>query len=121
MVTTQANGGWNFNWFELVPVGAVTTTVNSSQMEANTSTPTMEVFPNPVIDKFMLSINNELTGILKVQVINIQGSIVKEFSLSKSNAGTSQFYLNIGTLPAGQYIITATMNGWTESKQIIKQ
>ena len=122
VVTTQANGGWNFNWFELVPAGAVTMSVNSSQMEVSTTTSkSMEVFPNPVIDKFMLSLNNELTGALKVQVVNIQGSNVKEFSLSKSNAGTSQFYLNIGTLPAGQYIITATMNGWTESKQIIKQ
>jgi hypothetical protein len=122
VVTTQANGGWNFNWFELAPVGEVTMSVTSTQSEATTTdSKSMEIFPNPVIDKFMLSMNNELTGTLKVQVINIQGSTVKEFSLSKSNTGTSQFYLNIGTLPAGQYIITATMNGWTESKQIIKQ
>ena len=62
-----------------------------------------------------------MTGTIKVQVINLQGSVVKEFSLSKTATGNSQFYLNIGTVPAGSYIVNAVMTGWTASKQIIKQ
>jgi hypothetical protein len=51
----------------------------------------------------------------------MQGSLQKQFSVAKTEAGASQYYLSIGELASGGYIIKVTMNGWTESKQIIKQ
>jgi hypothetical protein len=41
--------------------------------------------------------------------------------LSKPDVGTSQFYLSIGPLPVATYVIKVTMNGWTESKKVIKK
>jgi endoglucanase len=84
-------------------------------------TPALEVYPNPVTDRFVLQVNNSLSGAVNVQIVNLQGAVQKQFTLSKDAAGTSQFYLSIGDLPAASYIIKVTMNGWNDSTQIIKQ
>ena len=81
----------------------------------------LQVFPNPVTDRFALQINNDLTGAVNVQVLSLSGALQKQFSLNKTVTGTSQFYLSIGELPAANYIIKASMNSWTQSTQIVKQ
>jgi hypothetical protein len=74
-----------------------------------------------VNDRFALQVNNALTGSLKVEVLNTGGAVQKQFALQKTVASPSQFYLSIGELPAASYFIKVTMEGWTQSKQIIKQ
>ncbi|MBA2746756.1 MAG: T9SS type A sorting domain-containing protein [Flavisolibacter sp.] len=96
-------------------------TGNGSETEAPLVSGSIGIYPNPVDDKFMLQVNNELTGSLKVQIVNLQGTVVKQFNLNKTNTGTSQFYLTIGELPTGQYILNATMKDWTLSQQLIRQ
>ena len=81
----------------------------------------MSIYPNPVKDKFQLQINNTFTGKVTVQIYDMQGSLQKTLSLNKTDAGSVQFYLSIGELAAANYIIKATMTGWTQSKEIIKQ
>jgi hypothetical protein len=51
----------------------------------------------------------------------MQGALAKQFTLSKSDATSSQFYLSIGELSAANYIVKVTMTGWTASQQISKQ
>ncbi len=124
LFTTNANGGWNINWWEIVPQAVSTMSVNTgngSETEAPLVSGSIGIYPNPVDDKFMLQVNNELTGSLKVQIVNLQGTVVKQFNLNKTNTGTSQFYLTIGELPTGQYILNATMKDWTLSQQLIRQ
>jgi hypothetical protein len=124
-VQSSASAVWNFNWIELVSPGSTTTLAAKSTTTQTTTEATasaaLEVFPNPVTDRFALQINNELSGALTVQVINLSGALVKQFSLNKAAAGTSQFYLSIGELPQATYIIKASMANWTQSTQIVKQ
>ena len=56
-----------------------------------------------------------------LQVYDLQGKLVKQFALTKADTGSSQFYLSMGELASGNYIIKVTMKDWTESKQIIKK
>jgi endoglucanase len=125
-VQSVASAGWNFNWME------ITNGANSATMQKTLSTTTattqttlettaLDIYPNPVVDRFVLQINNELTGTVNVQIYNMQGAVAKQFSLSKTDAASSQFYLSIGELAAANYIVKVTMNGWTDSKQISKQ
>ena len=100
------------------PLAATTST---SLIAPTTATATLEIYPNPVTDKFVLTINNELTGAVNVQIYNMQGALAKQFTLSKSDATSSQFYLSIGELSAANYIVKVTMTGWTASQQISKQ
>jgi hypothetical protein len=121
---SSAQAGWNINWLEIVSGGTAMLSMQKSTLTAIDSTataPALDVYPNPVTDRFVLQINNSLTGAVSVQVINLQGAVQKQFSLTKADATTSQFYLSIGELAAASYILKVTMNGWNDSKQIIKQ
>jgi hypothetical protein len=91
----------------------------SSVNEEETSS--FNVFPNPFKDRMVLQVNNDQTGSMKVQLIDIKGSVSKEFNLSKNLAGSTQTYLSAGNLPAGEYILKVTIGEWTESKIIVKQ
>jgi endoglucanase len=120
----SASNGWNFNWFEIGGGAGTITAAAVSKADvvgSTTSVAGLAIYPNPITDKFQLQINNDLTGSVSVQVYDMQGSLQKQFALSKPDAGASQFYLSIGELAAANYVIKVTMNGWTESKQIIKQ
>jgi endoglucanase len=118
---------FNLNWLELVAPGSTSyaavqrsTDVMTTEATASSSA-ALDVFPNPVTDRFALQVNNDLSGTLNVQIVDLQGAVVKQFTLSKAAAGSSQFYLSIGDLPAANYIVKATMNNWNQSKQITKE
>jgi endoglucanase len=119
--------GWNINWWELTsPAGTLLSAAAPTEGIMTTeqgpaSAPSIDIFPNPVSDRFALQVNNALTGSLKVEVLNTGGAVQKQFALQKTVASPSQFYLSIGELPAASYFIKVTMEGWTPSKQIIKQ
>jgi 5-hydroxyisourate hydrolase-like protein (transthyretin family) len=121
IVTTNANGGWNINWWEITTNATTTQKVMASQEETTAvNNQQVEIFPNPVINQMILKLNNAYSGNLKVEVVNMQGMTRKTVNLVKQ-PGTNQFYLSLGDLPAGQYIIRLIMTEWTESRMIIKQ
>jgi dienelactone hydrolase len=118
--------GWNFNWWEISGGSGTVSAASVSKAEVVSSTTlttaaALSIFPNPIVDKFQLQVNNDLTGSVSVQIYDMQGSLQKQFALSKPDVGSSQFYLSIGQLPTATYIIKVTMKDWTDSKQIIKQ
>jgi endoglucanase len=123
-VQSTSNAGFNFNWMDIVSGSASAATTKTSSVQlvaAPTTSAEMGVYPNPVRDKFQLQINNSLTGKVTVQIYDMQGGLQKQFSLTKADTGTVQFYLSIGELAAANYIIKATMSSWSQSKEVIKQ
>jgi hypothetical protein len=78
----------------------------------------LDVFPNPFQDRVVLQLNNKYTGSMKVQLIDMSGTVKKEFSLFKNQAGSTQTYLSTGDLPAGEYILKVSIGEWSESKKI---
>jgi endoglucanase len=122
-IQSTASAGFNINWLEIVAGSSATLTAQSTTTAEvlSSATSSLQVYPNPVASTFQLQITNDLTGAVNVQVYDMQGRVAKQFALTKTDAGSSQFYLSIGELPSADYIIKATMNGWTESKQIVKQ
>ena len=90
-------------------------------MTSTSSTAALSIYPNPIVNSFQLQITNDLTGAVSVQVYDMSGGLQKQFSLTKADTGSTQFYLSMGELPSANYIIKVSMNGWTESKQISKQ
>jgi len=87
--------------------------------EGETSS-SIAVYPNPVKDRFTLSLNNDYEGLVKVEIINMNGAVQKTFTVNKQK-GKSQTSVWIGDLPKGSYIIKAAAKGWNQIKQIIKQ
>jgi len=115
---------WNINWLEVSPAAssARSSEVSIAENElATANDKALDIFPNPVTDRFVLQVNNELSGAVNVQIFNLQGSLQKQFTLSKAAAGSIQYYLSIGDFTAGSYFVKVSMKDWTQSKQIIKQ
>ena len=123
-IQSVASAGFNFNWWEIAGASSLAVTTRATDVAATdvtASTASLAIYPNPIVNSFQLQIDNELTGTLTVQVYDMQGRLQKQFSLTKTDEGSVQYYLSLGEVPAANYIIKATMNGWTQSKQIIKQ
>ncbi|MFL5739172.1 MAG: carbohydrate-binding protein [Flavisolibacter sp.] len=123
IATVASPGGWNLNWFEIAgPNTTVTAAATKTVVETTASTSSsIEVFPNPVTDRFLLQVNSELTGTMTVQIFDMNGSLQKQFTVAKPDAGASQTYLSIGELPVGQYLLKLTLGQWTQTTKLIKQ
>src|SRR5215203_3469076 len=127
-IRVQSSSGamWNINWLEIVSSGSSYAMAQRSSAIMSTETTgsaaaSLSIFPNPVQNRFVLQLNNELSGPVNVQIFNLEGALQKQFTLNKTTAGSTQFYLSIGELAKANYIIKATMKEWNESKQISKQ
>ncbi|MGZ3861293.1 MAG: carbohydrate-binding protein, partial [Flavisolibacter sp.] len=129
-IRLQSSSTWgsvfNINWLEFVSGSSLTATVqrSTSIMTTETTASTsagLDVFPNPVTDRFALQVNNNLTGTMTVQILDLKGAVQKQFTLTKAAAGTAQFYLSIGDLAAANYVVKAIMGNWSQTKQIVKQ
>ena len=124
--TSNANGGWNINWWEInsttaskgVEANGTVTQIFTSTTSVNAA---LQLYPNPIQDRFMLKVNNQLTGKMKVEIVDMKGSVVKQFNITKAVAGVAQSYLSIGDLQKGQYILKVSMKDYSETKQLIKQ
>jgi len=128
LYTSNANGGWNINWWEIQdgmtggrpgiadPITEASKISNPLQIATD-----VEVSPNPVRGNFQLAINNELTGVVRVQLVNATGMVVRTFTVNKTNAGTWRTTLSADGAGNGVYFIQANMKGWSGTKRIVKQ
>jgi endoglucanase len=122
--TSNASGGWNINWWEIMAQGSAGSTVKTASLgdaSVVSTTEPLQVFPNPVQDHFSLKVDNSLSGKVSVSIINTQGQTLKQFSLTKASEGPTQWYLSIGSLPSGNYILQVTMSNWNQSVKISKE
>jgi endoglucanase len=122
----SASNGWNFNWFELASGSGTVSAASASKVQTGSamvslSDEPMNVYPNPFVTSFQLQISNEFTGSVSVELYNASGILQKQFALSKPDKGRVQYYLSLGQVPAGNYIIKVVMDGWMKSEKIIKQ
>jgi hypothetical protein len=94
------------------------TTETASATEVTVTS--FNVFPNPFQDRMVLQVNNDKTGAMKVQIIDMNSNLGREFNFSKSQTGAMQTYLSAGNLAAGEYILKVSIGEWTESRKITK-
>jgi hypothetical protein len=101
---------------ENIPIASQSTginaTVNSNKMAAT-------IFPNPSTSSFNLVVSNENNieskDILSVQIIDIQGRVIKKFETNQIGK------INFGNdLNAGSYIVEIKQGGQTLKKRILK-
>jgi hypothetical protein len=109
------------NGFTLTETSGGTTSVAAKSVsESQVAVAALDVYPNPVQDRFVLQVNNDVTGQMKVQIVDISGVTQREFTLAKNQAGSTQTYLSIGDLPQGEYVVRVQIGDWTESTKISK-
>jgi hypothetical protein len=118
------------NGFTLIEPGTDYTTatagLNAIQSLANKplvaeSNAPLTVFPNPFTDRFTAQVNNQLTGQVKIQVIDMNGSVKKQFQAIKDIPQPTQIYLSAGELSSGIYLVRVQMDGWINTQKVVKQ
>ena len=122
-VYSVATQRFNINYFKYGLPTTTTSNMLASTENAAISEGTvsaLSVAPNPFSDRFVLTVNNQNTGTMKVQLVNSNGVVSKEFSVLKNAAGTLQTYLSAGTLTKGTYTVKVTLGDWTKSTEIEK-
>jgi dienelactone hydrolase len=122
-IHSSSSASWNINWWELASGGASVRTAElaAETVQTTAETASLSLYPNPVTDRVVVSLTNPYQGALRVEVLSLQGVVVKSFSLQKTAEGTQQFYLSVGELTTGTYILRTMMSQDTKSTQLIKQ
>jgi hypothetical protein len=115
-VISTAAALWNINWLEF----ASGTASRIAAFQQNEETFLFELFPNPATDHVNVTISNPYRGKMKLQMVNINGAVVRESILYKEK-GIIRTSLKTGDLPAGNYIIKLSTDKRLITKQIIKQ
>jgi len=118
-VISTAAPGWNFNWME-ISGGNMLAIKEKDILHMPMETSFFDIYPNPVTKNLTLSTNLDYKGKIKVQVINMAGALIKEYSLYKEK-GTSKLNLSLSELKAGSYMIKIITGQQNLSRQIIKQ
>jgi hypothetical protein len=82
----------------------------------------MKVWPNPFINKISISITAERSSIATIKVFDSKGALVKKQDAAILG-GVNQIMMELVSLPAGSYLLSAEWNNGQERKtvQLIKQ
>jgi hypothetical protein len=130
IVSTQ-NGWWNINWMDFAggyldatskPVTESDNSISGGAASINNIPLISQVFsiyPNPVDKVFSMQINNNYTGAMNVQIVNLAGMIVKQYKLSKA-LPMSQVNLSVSELPTGTYFVKVQIGKWNDTRKLIK-
>jgi Carbohydrate binding module (family 6)/Secretion system C-terminal sorting domain len=79
-----------------------------------------KIYPNPVKNNFVLQFKNASTDDMKVQIIDQNGEIKREFHFAKNQARSGRIYLSANGLSSGAYIIRVVASSWSQSIPILK-
>jgi hypothetical protein len=80
---------------------------------------TVELFPNPVHDQFIIKVNNDYAGAVKIQIISQAGRIMKEVQSTK-NKGNNLVPISANGLPNGMYVVRVQSGDSVKSVKMIK-
>lgn len=126
LTVTDASGVYTSDAINIYVSNATTAstavaTTTSATKTGSVSLSSVSVSPNPITDKFVLTVNTDQTGTMKAVMVNSSGASVKTFYLQKSTAGVAQSYLSAGDVPAGNYTIKVSVGSFSNSTAVVKQ
>lgn len=79
----------------------------------------LELLPNPVVNASILSIDNDWTGKINLQIVNTVGQVVQEQVVTK-NQTQQQYPLNVKGLAAGTYQIVLKHKRYSLVETLVK-
>lgn len=78
--------------------------------EQNKQAQKLKVFPNPIVESFTIEFTLENSTNLLIEVIDVNGKLVKELYNGKGVSGTNNFSFNKANLANGTYFLTIKNN-----------
>jgi hypothetical protein len=109
---TEGNG----LFIEFGVVGSNDVVARKAASRENKSDADLQVFPNPVANKFTLKLNRTSEPV-DVNLYNPKGQLVRSFRA----AGLPEKQVDMSDLPAGLYMLKVQGNGRSQTMKIVKQ
>ncbi|MET0634698.1 MAG: hypothetical protein ABWZ25_01650 [Chitinophagaceae bacterium] len=104
----------------MITEGSKVSTPAVSKMAVAAEVTAIEAAPATTQDRTALKLNNDRTGKFNITVTDLEGNIVKELVVNKTQAGVSQSYISLKGLAKGQYVIIATQTDYSEATIVNK-
>jgi len=82
---------------------------------------TLKAWPLPFTSQLTAGYSSELSGEIKVNLTNMNGSRVASSSATIQKGYNSISINQAQTIPSGTYLLTITSNGKSESIKVVKQ
>jgi hypothetical protein len=120
--TNKVAGNLNINWWELILNNATTARSMSGGMtgeQVPEISSTFKVYPTPAKEQLTLELNNPYKGQMKIQILNMNGTVVKEF-IAVKETNKSQITFLINELPKGEYIVLVQIKNEKRAKKVVK-
>lgn len=126
-VVSTASNAFNLNWIQINKAG--TTAVEGTEVSgravmmsdsvATAGATGLRLYPNPVHDQFTISLNNDQTGRMLVQIVDGVGSVKATYNFSKTS-DLVQENISAAGLSAGIYFVRIQVGNKLEVKKIVK-
>ncbi|HZE85358.1 MAG TPA: carbohydrate-binding protein, partial [Puia sp.] len=117
---------FNINWidFENKTGAAVQSTMQTASAatlgaKSDAMAPSLSLYPNPAQSSLTLTVNNNRTGKMTVQVVDPSGHTKKTWPLNKEGQ-TYSTELFVGDLAPGIYFLRIQIGDWTEIEKMLK-
>ncbi len=101
-------------------VSTISTTNNNIAAKALPKIPRFSIFPNPAKDYINLELSNDKSSSAQIQIISIDGKIIKAFT-SYFAIGTIIKTYDISYLPKGVYLLKVTTQATQQTIKFIKE
>ncbi|WP_243347481.1 T9SS type A sorting domain-containing protein [Parabacteroides sp. FAFU027] len=95
-----ANEKYNLNSIQYINFADIQKT--SGYLSIKSENPRLSLYPNPVIDELTVQLNSIQSETFTIEIYTIDGKL--KLSKSLNNSQTSEFKVNLSSLPLGTYI-----------------
>ena len=113
----NANNGHG-TWIAELKSPDAPTGINSQEIDKVSAV----AFPNPFSDRIQIEFELKQSTLLRLELIDIEGNLVKLFVEDKLKAGINRLSFNDSFLASGTYLLNAvSVEGILFSKKVIKQ
>ena len=123
IVTIDKGSTYNYlNGFMLMEQGATSSIAIHNQPlkeQPENRTASFELYPNPSKNSVTISLNNSYSGLIKASITDMNGRILKQIQLIKTEVQKNWNVL-VADLPKGIYMMQLQFGSTKESRQLVK-
>jgi len=91
------------------------------QAVANDIQLSYSLYPNPTPNRFTIALEISKPGKISVDIVSLDGKIVKQIPPATISAGKHEEHFNIENLPNGSYLVAVNIDGLVYTKTLVKQ
>ncbi|RLD62283.1 MAG: hypothetical protein DRJ01_06380 [Bacteroidetes bacterium] len=79
----------------------------------------IDVYPNPIVDVANISYNVSDNSVVRINLYNIQGKLIRKIELSNQTIGKHNYQFNIEGIQQGTYILNVVAGSKSNSKRVV--